>query len=285
MSQPFRIKNDFEIAGDLTAESGARFGSSNIPDPDAVAYIQAVEAADGQQLELAVRFALDDFVKGCKSDGIWDAIKASCIMAGARTLGGALVPLRGTAPTNFNFVSGDYNRKTGLKGDASTKYLDSNRADNADPQNSHHVSVYATTLQSSGVFAAYIGSRSLVGTASSSFVGRSGIDPANLVGQSRNGGFPAAAVNLGNTVGLVSVQRTGGTTIQFRGAQTTDSQLQNSVGPNTQNIHVFGRSASDSSFARSDARLSFYSIGEAIDLAALDTRVSALMTALNTAII
>jgi hypothetical protein len=57
------------------------------------------------------------------------AIKASCILAGARTLAGALVPLAGAAPTNVGpFVSGDYNRKTGLVGDGSTKYLNSNRA-------------------------------------------------------------------------------------------------------------------------------------------------------------
>jgi hypothetical protein len=87
---------------------------------------------------------LASFVKGCKNDGIWTAIKASCILAGARTLAGALVPLVGTAPTNFDglFDSGDYNRKTGLIGDGSTKSLDSNRNNNADPQNSKHVSAY-----------------------------------------------------------------------------------------------------------------------------------------------
>jgi hypothetical protein len=103
-------------------------------DADASAYILAVEAADEiaspgiGALEPATRSAINKFVVGCKADGIWTAIKASCILSGARTLAGALVPLAGTAPTNFNFVSGDYNRKTGL-GDASntTKYLNSNR--------------------------------------------------------------------------------------------------------------------------------------------------------------
>jgi hypothetical protein len=85
-------------------------------------------------------------VIGCKQDGIWTAIKASCILAGARTLTGALVPLAGTAPTNFNFVDADYNRKTGLVGNGSNKYLNSNRAGNADPQNSFHHAVYGTTL-------------------------------------------------------------------------------------------------------------------------------------------
>jgi hypothetical protein len=85
--------------------------------------------------------------RGTKADGtFWDALKASCILCGARTLAGALVPLAGAAPTNNNFVDADYNRETGLKGDGSTKYLDSNRANNADPQDDQHVCVYASAL-------------------------------------------------------------------------------------------------------------------------------------------
>jgi hypothetical protein len=72
-------------------------------DSNALTYINAVEAADGQALELNVKLVINDFVVGCKADGIWDAIKASCILAGARTLPGALVPLVGSAPTDFNF--------------------------------------------------------------------------------------------------------------------------------------------------------------------------------------
>jgi hypothetical protein len=72
-------------------------------DSDAAAYIAAVEAADGQSLEVDVKTAINNFIVGCKADGIWTALKASCILSGARTLSGALVPLVGTAPTNFNF--------------------------------------------------------------------------------------------------------------------------------------------------------------------------------------
>ena len=72
-------------------------------DSDAAAYITAVETADGQALEEKVKIAIDNFVLGCKADGIWSAIKASCILAGARTTNGALVPLVGTAPTLNNF--------------------------------------------------------------------------------------------------------------------------------------------------------------------------------------
>jgi hypothetical protein len=46
-------------------------GYSLPDDADAVAYIAAVEAADGQALETATRMAINSFVKGCKADGIW----------------------------------------------------------------------------------------------------------------------------------------------------------------------------------------------------------------------
>lgn len=132
-----------------------RFGAA-LGDPDAQAYITAVETADGQALETVIRDAINAFVVGCKADGIWDAIKACCIMAGARTLAGALVPLKGPAPTSFNFTAGNYNRKTGLVGNASNMYLNSNRNNNADPQDNKHLSVYKTgaTISTFGTYIA-----------------------------------------------------------------------------------------------------------------------------------
>lgn len=41
-------------------------------DADASTYIEAVEAADTQALETGVRYAINDFVIGCKNDGIAD---------------------------------------------------------------------------------------------------------------------------------------------------------------------------------------------------------------------
>jgi hypothetical protein len=274
MSQPFRIKNDFEVVGNLTAEGGAVFGA--VLDPDAAAYIQAVEAADGQSLEGAVRLAYAEFVVGCKSDGIWDAIKASCIMAGARTLGGALVPLRGTAPTNFNFVSSDYNRKTGLIGDGATKYLDSNRAGNADPQNNQAIAVNVSAIPptTSGALIGYG-----TGVAESTHIA-----PLNADFRTRSRSNESLIVRSGTmTTGFAGLSRSTSATYQVRIGGTTYTETRNSIAPASGTKYfVFGRQGP---ISFTDARLSFYSIGEAIDLAALDTRVSALMTALNTAII
>jgi hypothetical protein len=106
-------------------------------DADAAAYLRAVEAADGQALETPVKRAVDDFFRGTKADGTFSALKAACILCGARTLAGALVPLAGTAPTNVadGFVAGDYTRggaTPGLQGDG-TSYLDSGRAGKCGP--------------------------------------------------------------------------------------------------------------------------------------------------------
>ena len=57
-------------------------------DTDASNYIDAVEVADTLALETATRYAINNFVIGCKQDGIWPAIKA--ILAA----GGLLAPER-----------------------------------------------------------------------------------------------------------------------------------------------------------------------------------------------
>jgi hypothetical protein len=242
-------------------------------DADATAYLAAVQAADGQVLEPAVRLAVNSFIKGCKADGIWTAIKASCILSGARTLAGALVPLAGTAPTNFNFVSGDYNRKTGLVGDGTTKYLNSNRNNNADPQNSKHIAVFISTLSN-------VAASVQIGVSSGATTGRSSITWfANQHGfRNNNGGsaFTASAVT-----GLSGCSRNLSNSFLTRTGSVTTPQSANSEAPLSESIGVFGITTNS---LHSNARLAFYSIGESLDLALLDTRVTTLINAFAAAI-
>jgi hypothetical protein len=255
-------------------------GFNGMTDADAIAYVNAVEAADGQLLEFGVGKAINDFVVGCKLDGTWSAIKASCILAGARTLAGALVPLAGTAPTNVGglFVSGDYNRKTGLVGNGSTKYLNSNRASNADPQNNRSIAAWISTAHTSGV-GTILGAGQAV--AGSSAVGQNATAGeafgrlSSLASLTRTGAHTAT--------GLIAANRTASDFIELRVATSNSSGTTASVSPVTTNYLIFARNApAAESFA--NARLAFYSIGESLDLAKLDTRVSALITAFGAAI-
>jgi hypothetical protein len=247
-------------------------------DTDASTYIEAVEVADAQALETATRYAINDFVIGCKQDGIWSAIKASCILAGARTLAGALIPLAGTAPTNNNFVSGDYNRKTGLVGNGSTKYLNSNRNNNADPQNSQHLAVFHNNT-ASGV-SAIAGNASLSALTGTQLIALPSPQTVSreLSGVSHGG----SAVG----VGLFGVSRNSSASYTWRatGGAIGGTVTQASATPNNINMYIFSRNDNGSSGAPTTSRLAFYSIGESLDLALLDARVTALITAFGVAI-
>lgn len=250
-------------------------------DADVVSYILAVEAADGQQLEQGVITAVESFILGCKSDSIWSAIKSSCILAGARTLSGALVPLVGTAPTNFNFVSADYDRETGLKGDGSTKYLNSGRNTNADPQNSQHISVFVNTAHlSNTVYAVYSGVG--VGQAGGTSIRRGEANP-QFRPRNRSSTVDILAAGSGSATGLVAMSRSSAASYVFRYSSANYNLTRTSQTPMDADIFVFA-SNNAGPFDRTSARLSFYSIGESLDLALLDTRVSNLMTDLAAAI-
>ena len=242
-------------------------------DTDAQAYITAVEAADGQALETGVRDAINAFVVGCKADGIWAAIKASCIMAGARTLAGALVPLVGAAPTNFNFASGNYNRKTGLAGNGTTRYLDSNRNHSQDPQNSKHVLVYAAQAQTnSGVLIGTQTSQNLPGDC---YIYTQTTPPLTAARLNSTGTAAPIQVSINNLSGSLGSNRSSnsGFVALLKGTIYTSS-ADSSQPPVDEKLLIF-RGGS----LYSNARLSFYSIGESLDLALLNARVTTLMNA------
>lgn len=249
----------------------------NTYDADALAYLTAVESADGQALENSVKIAINTFVVGCKTDGIWDAIIASCIMAGARTYTGALVPLKGNAPTNNAFGSGDYSRKLGLLGDGTSKYLATgyNNNDGTNfPQNDSHISCYVSQTQTNptGI---------LVGTASglgNRFTLRHATT-AQISTQNR------ASTSSSLTLAPIGFQgNTRNNSANFSRRFTTTSGISdavttiNSGGGTNELLGVF---ATGAGVTFSAARMSFYSIGKSLTLSLLDSRITTLMTTLN----
>jgi len=250
-------------------------------DTDAQTYITAVEAADGQALETAVKDAINAFVVGCKADSIWSAIKAACILAGARTLAGALVPLVGAAPTNNGFVNADLNRKTGLISNGE-KYLNSNRNNNADPQDNNHNAVYVT-VTSAATLSVFMGCSP--GTTDSG-ANNMGIfrfvPPGSLFFRNRSSSVTEYA-GAGNATGLVGTSRSSSANhdARFNGATVQPSSPKTSQTPFNGNVFIF--STTNGSFT-ANARFSFYSIGESLNLALLDARLVTLMSALSAAI-
>jgi hypothetical protein len=253
-------------------------------DPDVAAYIAAVETADGQGLEEEVKVAYSDFITGCKADGIWNAIKASCILAGARTLAGALVPLAGaTAPTNNGpFVAGDYDRRNGL-GDSSNsnKYLASNYSLASSNSLNTHGSIWlaSTPTNSAELFGAR---ETTIGNALLG-VYRDTSNSAVSYGCWSTGNQPGSSISNNS---LIGVARNNATNFDTQSGSTSASiplALAASL-PATLSPFLFSRNNLGSPLTYSTARIAFYSFGEYLNLSLLNTRVSNLITAFGAAI-
>jgi hypothetical protein len=251
-----------------------RRGAWSVYDQDAATYIAAVEAADQQPLELQIKDAIHTFVAGCKTDGIWSDIQACAILCGARTLTGALKALVGTDPTNNNFVSGDYDRALGLKGDKSTKYIDTNRNNNADGQDDQHLVCYVSVPDTIS------GSAGYMGTAGTS----TGATHFNTLGaRNRNSSF--LTITLAGSfsgafekkIGLHGMSRDNSSTYLAIGGDNTTTQItQASQTPSNENILVFRRFTE-----YTNARMAFYSVGAATDLVLLEKNVTRLVGAIQ----
>ena len=219
--------------------------------------------------------AINGFVVGCKQDGIWDAIKACCIMAAWDGLDGALYPLKGAAPTKQGTEAGwNYNRDTGLKGNGTDNYLDSNRANNTDPQNSKHVAVRVSQITTTTNQPIFGTDTSFSAGSTVWHAGSSGSVNTCLNSTNQNTG-------AGLFVGLNGVSRSSSAAFTARLAGGVQIYSIASSTPVPNNIYFLTGYAAA---YYSDARLAFYSIGESLDLAKLDTRVSALITAIGAAI-
>ena len=246
-------------------------GSQPLPtDSDCLTYLAAVKAADGAGVEVGVATAVDAFFRDTKASGVFDALKACCILAGARTLAGALVPVVGDAPTNVanGFVSGDYSRTDGITGDG-TSYLDSGLDQDDLGQNNNHACVYKTVNADPADTNFFL----LKGNAANFVIGndnRPGFE-YNYFRNMNGTADTASAIALG----FVAMSRSSATSYNKRNGGTTNSVNATSAAPSGDDITILNPG---------DATVAFYSVGESLSLADLETAVTSLMTAIGNAV-
>jgi len=246
-------------------------------DADAIDYLTRVAAADGAGVEVSVAVAVDAFVRDLKATpGLFSALKACCILAGARTLAGALVPVVGDAPTNVanGFVEGDYTRggaTPGLTGDG-TSYIDSGRPGTADGQNDHHIAFHSTTG---------CGNTWPIGV-------RHAVSP-NVYTLAGYTFFSRTSSALGG--GTNPPAGTFGTSRSEPGSFNTmyaSGAVQNYVAPSLAAVNddthfVFAFNQSGAAY-KTTGTIAFYSIGTSLSLEDLDTAVTNLITAIGEAL-
>ena len=238
-------------------------------DPDAEDYFARIVAA-GSTISAGNQGAVNAFIVGCKADGIWSAIKASCILAGADTLAGALVPLVGPAPTNVGglFVGGDYSRTTGLVGDGLGKWIDSNFNGNLVGDNDISFGCWVSNVLGDGALM----SAGRVNTGACAIVTQT----PNWNIRNRNNSLAAGGTRA---VGFVGSSRSDSTGMINRvgGVSVFRTMIFQAVYDGT--FGIFNHKPSPNAFAADT--ISFYFIGEALDLALLDARLTTLMSSLT----
>jgi hypothetical protein len=213
--------------------------------------------------------AVNDFVVGCKADGIWDDIYHCCILYGARTKAGALVPLRGPAPTSNGTEGGwTYSRTGGLAGNGTDNYLDTTVLGDTFSQGDIHVAGYAVSgIQIIGNTAAGDGTHYCDTQASKlrSRLHGTIFDKAGLV----SSGFIGGALS--------------GTAVTVRSNGTTESLTRSPTAPLAQTLLVFARRNATTFAPESfqSGSTAAYSIGSALDLSLLDSRLTALIAAIT----
>ena len=277
MSLAAKLPYDHAYAGGYPG-----IGSQPLPtDADALDYLARVKAADGAGVEVGVATAVDAFFKELKAtSGLFEAIKASCILCGARTITGALVPLAGPAPTAQGaWASGDYSRTEGMTGDGNALYLDANVANNsdfggtvADPQNDQHVAIYVTSAATNNTYSTGVGTTGN-GVTNLVLLGSTEKVAARSRSNTDNGG-------LSFTTGLAGVSRDSSASYDSYADGLTNTTSTASQTPVEANIFVFNTGAS----TPTNATLAFYSIGTSLSLEDLDTAVTNLITAIGEAL-
>ena len=260
-------------------------------------YLDRVTAADvaagnTSGLELGVTDAISSFLQdlvsisylGISGNVISQAastIKQYIVHAGARTLSGALVPIVGPAPTNVGFLAPDYNRKTGLKGNA-VKYLNTNTAPNSVAQNNAHLSVYITQAAATNN-TKYMGSQNAsnnamrlidnIGTLGANINSSSGyFAPAN---SSQRTGLIGASVNPAQAAANQM-------SVRFNSATITAGNTINST--LSLNMFVFARNLNGSPNQGTDARISAWTFGQSLALNLIEDRIITLTNSLSSAI-
>jgi hypothetical protein len=196
---------------------------------------------------------------------------------GARTLPGALVPLKGPAPHNVGpFVGADYARKTGITGKTGA-HLNTNRNRQDDPQDSCHAAIYVTAPHPSvGGFQRIFGCGEAV-TGRSRMV-RSNNDTEANFSHGRNAD---TIVNTGGLNNFVGLNRSSSASYDYRINSTIGTVADESQARTSNTWHVFNNNPTNTAFA---GGIAFYSVGEVLSLSSLEARVAALFAAIGNAI-
>ena len=190
----------------------------------------------------------------------WDTMLSATSFVGVG-IEGVVVPLRSgmTVPTNNNFVTADLDQLTGLKGDGSTKYLNTGvYAGSSLSQNDASISTYLTSDRDVGATSLYIASSA------------SNFSVVNNATGFRSRHFNSTLSTNGTSTsvgGLIGISRDNASDYDWYDVGATGTNADASVSQTNSLVGVFA--AGDGSLINS-SRLATYHVGPSLNLATLE---------------
>lgn len=222
-------------------------GQINTPtyEAETLAWKTATEAAGGS-VSSALN-AIDAFVKGCKTDGIWVKLSTGLIIPLASDgIAGLFVPLvapAGVTLTNNNFVSGDYSLATGLDPGTSnsTKYIATtfNASTHLTSSSSAQLSFYSRRNVQTPSYPTLLG---YTNSASDRWQIHAYADPNTYYDCFSTTGGDRAAVSFSSSLGLITGSRTSDidSRVYRNGAQVGATQTgARATAKGNANVYVF----------------------------------------------
>lgn len=227
---------------------------------------------------------IDDYILGCKNDGIWDLLLDVGVFAG-NNLPSSLVKLKyptslQSTLTNFNFVEGDYSESKGLKGDGLSKVLDTGFILSSHPEllGACGVCIYITAGKANDQ-STQIGAEWVIlahhYSASTTYYSAQGPNSHAVFSEANS-----------SVLGLQSFDHTGNTTRYYRNGHLTDTEQIGFLYSDQQSFYILGRNRAEYP-QRCPRTVGFYAIKKGMSVAqeaALYNRVHALMIALGRAV-
>ena len=245
--------------------------------PQTLDYIARLKDVDGH--DPAFDAANDYLIRELVNLGgaYWDTMGTMTTLVGKKWEG-LLVPLRDgmNVGTNVddNFVIGDFNAKTGLIGDGSTKYINSNRNNNADGRDDQSMGVWLTSVTTLTSYVSPMGADeshwAKRATSSSTYVPRNRSSTANV--------FNTDGIFM---PGYEGMSRSNSANFDFREKGGTRTLTRASSSPVDQNVFVMARNSATGAALHSNERSSLYHIGPALNLATLDGILTEYMSRIN----
>jgi hypothetical protein len=229
-------------------------------------YFDRLDTA-GDTTYVDYKLPLANYIDGLVTLGgaYWDDMLSAASFVGVG-IQGITVPLRNgmTAPSQNNFVPGDLNTLTGLKGDGSTKYIDTGITGSGLTQNDFSLSAYAVSNLDTGNLLAHGGGS--LGASQISADGKSRCQN----GTQNSSGFSG--------LGLYGITRDNSANYDVSVSGSTATVVIASQSPASLNQLVVFANYTSNAVAFSAARLATYHAGPALNLATLEALQDTLIT-------